>query len=120
MTEPPSTPEAPPPSSTRSTTRFGARAVLVGVALALVAVPGALTLLLVEDRWAPLLSVDNGARDRLHNFAVTHTRFVGAMQLIRTFVNVVFVGAVFFIASPKLLASLIPPEKYSARLPWKA
>jgi len=82
LTELPTTPEAPPPSSTRSTTRFGARAVLVGVALALVAVPGALTLLLVEDRWAPLLSVDNGARDRLHNFAVTHTRFVGAMQLI--------------------------------------
>jgi membrane-associated phospholipid phosphatase len=82
MTELPNTPEAPPPSSAMSTTRFGARAVLAAVALALVAVPGALTLLLVEDRWAPLLRVDNGARDRLHNFAVTHTGFVGAMQLI--------------------------------------
>ena len=52
------------------------------MALALVAVPGALILLLVEDKWAPLLRADDGARDRLHNFAVTHTGFVGAMQLI--------------------------------------
>jgi membrane-associated phospholipid phosphatase len=52
------------------------------VALALVAVPGALTLLLIEDRWAPLLQADNGARDRLHDFAVTHTGFVAAMALI--------------------------------------
>jgi membrane-associated phospholipid phosphatase len=82
MSELPNTPEAPPPSSARSTTRFGARAVLAALALALVAVPGALTLLLVEDRWAPLLRADNGVRDSLHNFAVTHTGFVGAMQLI--------------------------------------
>jgi undecaprenyl-diphosphatase len=56
--------------------------VLAAAALALVAVPGALTLLLVEDRWAPLLRADSGARDSLHNFAVTHTGFVAAMQLI--------------------------------------
>ena len=74
--------EEPPAPSTRPTTRFGARAVLAAVALALVAVPGALTLLLVEDRWAPLLRADDGARDRLHSFAVTHRGFVGAMQLI--------------------------------------
>lgn len=71
-----------PPSPATSTTRFGARAVLAALALALVAVPGALTLLLVENRWTPLLRVDSGARDRLHNFAVTHTGFVGAMKLI--------------------------------------
>jgi membrane-associated phospholipid phosphatase len=82
MSELPNTPEVPAPSSATSTTRFGARAVLAAVALALVAVPGALTLLLVEDRWAPLLRADNGARDSLHNFAVTHAGFVGAMQLI--------------------------------------
>lgn len=69
-------------ASARPTTRFGARAVLAGVALALVAVPFALTLVLVEDRWAPLLRADNGARDSLHGFAVTHHGFVGAMQLI--------------------------------------
>jgi undecaprenyl-diphosphatase len=56
--------------------------VLVGVALALVAVPGALILFLVEDKWAPLLRVDDGARDHLHSFAVTHMGFVRAMQLI--------------------------------------
>lgn len=54
---------------------------LAAAALALVAVPGALTLLLVEDKWAPLLRVDNGARDNLHGFAVTHAGFVGAMRL---------------------------------------
>jgi len=81
----PSTPDSPEESSppaAKSTTRFGSRAVLAAVALALVAIPGALTLLLVENKWAPLLRADDGARDRLHNFAVTHTGFVGAMQLI--------------------------------------
>jgi membrane-associated phospholipid phosphatase len=82
MTDLPNTPGVPPPGSAKPAARFGARAVLAAVALALVAVPGALTLLLVEDSWAPLLRVDNGARDRLHDFAVTHTGFVGAMQLI--------------------------------------
>jgi PAP2 superfamily len=48
----------------------------------LVAVPGALTLLLVEDKWAPLLRADDSSRDRLHDFAVTHTGFVAAMRVI--------------------------------------
>lgn len=78
----PSAPEASSPPSAKATTRFGARAVLAAVALALVAVPGALTLLLVEEKWPPLLRADNGARDRLHDFAVTHNGFVGAMRLI--------------------------------------
>jgi len=82
MTVMPNAPEVSSPPSVKSTTRFGARAVLAAVALALVAIPGALTLLLVEDKWAPLLRADDGARDRLHNFAVTHTGFVAAMQLI--------------------------------------
>jgi membrane-associated phospholipid phosphatase len=69
-------------SPAKSTTRFGARAALAAVALALVAVPGALTLLLVEAKWAPLLRADDGARDRLHEFALTHAGFVAAMQLI--------------------------------------
>ena len=82
MPSAPDAPEESSPPAAKSTTRFGARAVLAAVALALVAIPGALTLLLVEDKWAPLLRADDGARDRLHNFAVTHTGFVGAMQLI--------------------------------------
>ena len=48
----------------------------------MVAVPGALTLLLVKDKWAPLLEADNGARDSLHRFALTHHGFVEAMRLI--------------------------------------
>ena len=75
-------PEVAPPPTAKSTTQFGARAVLAAISLALVAIPGALTLLLVKDRWTPLLRADNGARDRLHDFAVNHTGFVGAMQLI--------------------------------------
>jgi membrane-associated phospholipid phosphatase len=64
------------------TTRFGIRAVLAGAALALLAVPFALTLFLVEDRWAPLLRADIAARDGLHRYAVGHAGFVQAMQLI--------------------------------------
>ncbi len=82
MTVMPNASESSSPPPAKPTTRFGARAVLSAVALVLVAVPGALTLFLVEDRWAPLLRADDGARDSLHNFAVTHTGFVGAMQLI--------------------------------------
>jgi len=78
----PHEPKVPSPPSATSTTRFGARALLSAVALVLVAVPGALILLLVEDKWPPLVRVDAGARDRLHSFAVNHTGFVGAMQLI--------------------------------------
>jgi membrane-associated phospholipid phosphatase len=79
MADMPSASEVP---SARSTARFGARAVLAGAALALVAVPFALTLLLVEDSWPPLLRIDFGARDGLHGYAVAHAGFVEAMQLI--------------------------------------
>jgi undecaprenyl-diphosphatase len=67
----------PPPAA-----RFGLRAALALVAIALVAVPFSLLLLLVEDRWRPLLRVDDGARDDLHTYAVAHTGFVHAMQAI--------------------------------------
>jgi undecaprenyl-diphosphatase len=56
--------------------------VLAAVALALLAVPGALILFLVEDKWAPLLRVDEAARDNLYGYAIGHAGFVGAMQLI--------------------------------------
>lgn len=78
----PNASEVPSASTARSTARFGARAVLAGAALALVAVPFALMLLLVEDSWPPLLRVDVGARDGLHGYAFTHAGFVAAMQLI--------------------------------------
>lgn len=63
-------------SSAESTTRFGARAVLAAVGLALVAVPYGLTLLLVEEEWAPLLRADLGTSQRLHDYAVIHAGFV--------------------------------------------
>ena len=69
-------------SSAESTTRFGARAALAAVALALVAVPFALVLLLVEEKWSLLLRADVGTSERLHDYAVTHVGFVRAMQLI--------------------------------------
>ena len=78
----PNVPEAPSPSAATPTTRFGGRAFLAAAALALVAVPFALILLLVEGKWAPLLAADTGARDSLHGFAVTHAGFVTAMQLV--------------------------------------
>ena len=74
--------EASSTSTAGPTARFGARAALFGVALALVAVPFALLLLLVEDKWAPLLRADVGARDSLHGYATTHAGFVSAMKLI--------------------------------------
>lgn len=69
-------------SSVEHATRFGARSVLAAVALALVAVPFALVLLLVEDKWPPLLQADVGTSDSLHGYAVTHAGFVRAMQLV--------------------------------------
>jgi membrane-associated phospholipid phosphatase len=73
-------PEAGPPQPPAA--RFGARAALALVAIALVAVPFSLLMLLVEDRWRPLLRVDDGARDDLHAYAVAHTGFVNLMQAI--------------------------------------
>ena len=70
------------PSPLEPTTRFGIRAALAGAVLAVLAVPFALTLFLVEDGWAPLLRADIAARDGLHRYAVGHAGFVQAMQLI--------------------------------------
>jgi undecaprenyl-diphosphatase len=67
-----------------SDVRFGARAVLAASALALVAVPFGLLLFLVQGKWRPLLTVDDGARDDLHGYAVDHTWFVTAMKLLGT------------------------------------
>jgi membrane-associated phospholipid phosphatase len=82
MTCMPHASEASSPSPATSTARFGARAALAAVALALVAVPFGLMVLLVEERWPPLLRADGGVRDSLHAYALTHAGFVDAMQLI--------------------------------------
>jgi membrane-associated phospholipid phosphatase len=64
--------------------RFGVRAVFAGVALALVAVPFGLLLFLVQDRWRPLLRIDDGARDSLHRYALDHHGFVTAAKTLST------------------------------------
>jgi undecaprenyl-diphosphatase len=61
---------------------LGARVVLAAVALVLVAVPFALLLELIEDRWPPLVRADRGGRDGLHAYAESHPGFVTAMKLI--------------------------------------
>lgn len=71
-----------PAEQHRAAARFGARSVLAGVALALVAVPFALLLVLVEDKWRPLLEADAGARDDLHRYALSHPGFVTAMRAV--------------------------------------
>ncbi|HET7474468.1 MAG TPA: phosphatase PAP2 family protein [Dermatophilaceae bacterium] len=70
------------PGPSRAGARFGARAVLLLAALALVAVPFFLLLLLVEDKWRPLLEADDGARDSLHVYALAHPGFARAMQVL--------------------------------------
>src|SRR5215210_69942 len=70
--------------ATQPGARFGARAGLAALALVLVAVPFGLLLFLVEDKWPPLLDVDDDARDALHGFAVAHAGFVTAMRTLST------------------------------------
>jgi undecaprenyl-diphosphatase len=81
-----------------SVRRFGVRAVWAGVALALVTVPFGLLLFLVEDRWRPLLRVDDGARDGLHRYALHHHALVTAAKTLSTIgsapVYIVVFGAV--------------------------
>ena len=48
----------------------------------LVAVPFALLLVLVEDKWSPLAGADQGARDDLHRYALTHPGFVAVMRFL--------------------------------------
>jgi len=84
MTSRPASPPAPPGVPHEPAARFGARALLAALALALVAVPFGLLLFLVEDRWPPLLEVDDGARDALHDLARDHAGLVTAMRVLST------------------------------------
>src|SRR3954464_14205529 len=85
--------------------RFGARALLAAFALALVAVPFGLLLFLVQDRWPPLLEVDDGARDSLHSFAVTHAGVVTAMQTLSTLGSALVYLPLFALVAVWLLRS---------------
>lgn len=72
----------PPPEQPAA--RFGVRALLAGLLLAVVAVVFALLLFLVQEKWRPLLRVDEGARDDLHRFAIAHDVFVSVMRALST------------------------------------
>src|SRR4051812_31396802 len=63
-----------------SDARFGVRAVVAAAALALVAVPFGLLLFLVQDKWDPLLDVDDGARDGMHTLAVDNPWLVDFLK----------------------------------------
>jgi undecaprenyl-diphosphatase len=52
------------------------------VALLLVAVPFGLLLFLVQDKWDPLLDVDDGARDGMHSVAVGHPWLVSVLKVV--------------------------------------
>jgi membrane-associated phospholipid phosphatase len=96
---------APPTAPPEPGARFGARALLAALALALVAVPFGLLLFLVQDRWSPLLEVDDGARDSLHSFAVTHAGVVTAMQTLSTLGSAVVYLPLFALVAVWLLRS---------------
>lgn len=62
--------------------RFSARALAAAAVLGVAGVAFGLLLVLVQDKWRPLLRVDEGARDDLHRYAVDHHGFVTAMKII--------------------------------------
>jgi hypothetical protein len=64
--------------------RFGGRAGLAALALTLVAFPFGVLLVLVRDRWDPLLDLDQRASDGLHGFALDHDAFVAVLNAIST------------------------------------
>jgi undecaprenyl-diphosphatase len=88
--------------------RFGTRALLVAVALALVAVPFGLLLFLVQDKWRPLLRVDDGARDSLHRLAVDHDAVVTAAKVLSTIGSAPVYIAVFAAVAGWLLWRRLP------------
>jgi undecaprenyl-diphosphatase len=88
--------------------RFGARALLAGVALVLVAVPFALLLFLVQDKWRPLAVADAGARDDLHGYAVNHGPFVTAMRALSDSGSTLVYLALFAVVAGWLLWRRLP------------
>ncbi len=70
------------PEERRAARRFGARALLAFGAVALVAVPFSIIVLLVTTKSGPLLHVDHDTADTLHTFAIGHPDFTEAMKVI--------------------------------------
>jgi membrane-associated phospholipid phosphatase len=95
-------------SPDRADARFGARAVLAGLAILLVAVPFSLLLFLVQDKWRPLLHADDGARDSLHGFAVHHHAFVTVMKTLSTIGSAPVYFVLFAVIAAWLLWRRLP------------
>lgn len=83
--------------------RFGLRAGLAATALILVAVPFALLLFLVEDRWVPLQEADAGARDGLNRLAVQSPTLVTLLRVISDVGGTVAYLAIFAVVVAYLL-----------------
>lgn len=66
-------------ASMDSERQLGLRVALAAVTVAVLAVPFALLLLFVESKWRPLLDLDAGARDSLHQYALVHHGFTTVM-----------------------------------------
>ena len=88
--------------------RFGARALFAAIATALVAVPFGLILFLVEDRWAPLSRVDDGARDGLHGVALHHEALVTALKVLSTIGSAVVYFPLFAVVAAWLVWRRLP------------
>lgn len=70
------------PDERRATRRFGAHALLALVAVALVAVPFSLLVLLVAARSDPLLRLDHDTAESLHRYALGHPGFTDGMRTV--------------------------------------
>ena len=66
----------------RCASRVSVRIWFAAAALILLAVPFALLLALVQDRWVPLRDADLDTAADLHGYAITHSAFVTAMRTI--------------------------------------
>ncbi|WP_434739203.1 phosphatase PAP2 family protein [Streptomyces katrae] len=62
--------------------RFGARLLATVAATALVSVPFALALVLVEAQWPPLARLDRGTAERLHAAALEHPAWVRLLGVL--------------------------------------
>ncbi|MGW7101830.1 phosphatase PAP2 family protein [Streptomyces sp. NPDC054838] len=62
--------------------RFGMRLVTTLAATALVSVPFAVALVLVESEWAPLHRLDRGTAERLHRAALDHPAWVRVLDFL--------------------------------------
>src|SRR4051794_92416 len=110
------TTSAPTHAPRPAAARFGTRALLAGLALALVAVPFALLLFLVEDRWRPLLRIDNGARDDLHAYALDHHWLVTVAKAL----SMIASTPVYLVVSPRWPAGWRTAGCGGSRCSWSS